>query len=110
MAELLDLKQRIEDERKLCKIDMQSPVIHHKRLMALVLQYLNQVLGEYEVSTNVEGEHLQSLVDMLSSIPSTNSQMICEVVAQQLLKTLHRINVSPQAVISANQSSEFFLT
>lgn len=58
MAELLDLKQTIEDERKLCKIDMQSPVIQHKSLMALVLRYLNQVLGEYEVSTNVEGEHL----------------------------------------------------
>ena len=58
MAELLDLKQRIEDERKLCKIDMHSPVIQHRRLMALVLKYLNQVLGEYQVSTNVEGEHL----------------------------------------------------
>ena len=89
---------------------MQSPVIHHKRLMALILQYLNQVLVEYEVSTNFEGDHLQSLVDMLSSIPSTNSQIICEVVAQQMLKTLHRINVSPQAVISVKKSSEFILT
>ena len=58
MAELLDLKQRVEDERKLCKIDTHSPVIQHRRLMAIVLKYLNEVLGEYEVSTNVEADHL----------------------------------------------------